>query len=322
MCVTCYNMNPIILRWITRSAYNIPGSAWEDCFLGMFCPCCVINQVAQTTQRYGRPNAFVGPENNNSFFTAQAGNDCCANCCYATFCLPCAIGTSLEHSMGMPFCMGCMFANFCISRNLMRYHYRIKGSDCMEDCFFPYGICFLATVCSSYIPCVYCMTCPYFVAMIMGLLHESKVRGNPAPNSPNGSYLHPPTTVPFGGFQNGGVQLGLPGAQSAVINSNGIQMVQQQQPQFVYNGGVITQVAPVATYAQPTNPYTQPHPVYVQIQQQQMLQQQQMQQQQVHQQQPYVPSPAQQPHAPLSATAPTAVMEANEPYPTVTAKAL
>lgn len=191
-CVTCFHMNPIVLRWITRSAYNIPGSDLEDCMYGLFCPCCTINQVAQTASQLGKPYPDVGPEHNRYPPSIQQNADCCENCCYTTFCLPCAIGTTLQSSMGMPFWMGCLCSNFCIARNLVRYHYRLSGSDIGEDCLLPYGTCCLACVLSAWVPCAMCCTCPLFIGMIMNTLNEAKTRGNANPGAPNGSYLNAP----------------------------------------------------------------------------------------------------------------------------------
>lgn len=187
--VTCFNINPVLLRWTTRSAYNIPGNAWEDCIAGVFCPCCTVNQVLQTTQQFGRPNGTVGPEHNYHMFHAISNDDFCGHCLYASFCLPCAIGTSLQQSMDMPFILGCFCANFCIARNLLRYHYRLKGDDCLEDCLAPYGL-FAMTYCiSPMIPCFACCTYPYFVSMVMLMTNEAQRRGN------TGSYLSPSRTA-------------------------------------------------------------------------------------------------------------------------------
>lgn len=183
--VTCFNMNPVLLRWTTRSAYHIPGSAWEDCVAGVLCPCCTINQVLQTTAQFGHPHGNVGPEHNYHMFHAVNDEECCNQCLYATFCLPCAIGTSLSQSMGMPFFLGCCCSNFCIARNLLRYHYRMKGDDCLEDCLAPYGIFFLTYFLSPFIPCLACCTYPYFVTMVMLMTNEARVRGNA------GAYLTP-----------------------------------------------------------------------------------------------------------------------------------
>lgn len=188
-CVTCFNINPIVLRWATRSAYHIRGELWEDCLLGLFCPCCTINQVLQTTKQYGRPHPTVGPEQHNQVFSVLDNNECFANCMYSTFCLPCAIGTSLERSMGMPFILGCCCTNFCIARNLLRYHYRLIGNDCCEDCVAPYSLFAVTYMCAAFIPCVACCTYPYFVTMVMLMVNEAQKRGF------TGSYLSPPPVL-------------------------------------------------------------------------------------------------------------------------------
>lgn len=236
-CVTCFHINPIILRWATRSAYNIPGSDTEDLCYGLFCPCCVINQVAQTTSQYGRPYAEVGPEYNRYPAAVQQNTECIENCCYTTFCLPCAIGTTLQLSMGMPFWMGCCCSNLCISRNLVRYHYRLNGSDIGEDCILPYGTCCLSCVLSLWIPCLMCCSCPLFIGMVMNTLNEAKTKGNIDPKSPNGTYLRAP-------------------ARPAIFNTNpvgptaipaGAIYAQQQQPAATY---AYVQQPATYTYAQ------------------------------------------------------------------------
>jgi hypothetical protein len=180
-CVTCFNINPVLLRWATRSAYNIPGNEWEDCLAGTCCPCCTVNQVLHTTKLYGRPHAAVGPEHNYHMYHAIDDSDCLAHCLYATFCLPCAIGSSLQQSMDMPFLLGCCCANFCIARNLQRYHYRLKGDDCLEDCVAPYGVFALTYCVSAFVPCFACCTLPYFISMVMLMTNEAQRRGKTGP---------------------------------------------------------------------------------------------------------------------------------------------
>jgi Cys-rich protein (TIGR01571 family) len=38
-------LNPIAARWLIRTAYNINGDDVDDMCVGVFCPCCSINQV-------------------------------------------------------------------------------------------------------------------------------------------------------------------------------------------------------------------------------------------------------------------------------------
>lgn len=205
------HLNPVLLRWITRSAYNIPGSDCEDVLYGLFLPCCTVNQVLQTTSRYGRPFPGVGREANGLPFVAQNNKDCCANCCYATFCLPCAIGTSLNMSMGMPFYMGCCCASYCISRNLLRYQYRLQGQDCFDDCCSPYAIFCGGVIASMFCPCAQCIVVPYLISMVMMMLGAAKDRGNPDPTSRHGSYLHPlPSAMMMSTMMPPGVPFSVP----------------------------------------------------------------------------------------------------------------
>jgi hypothetical protein len=209
------HLNPVLLRWITRSAYNIPGSDREDVLYGLFLPCCTVNQVLQTTSRYGRPFPGVGREANGGAFRPPS-NDFWENCCYATFCLPCAIGTSLNMSMGMPFYMGCCCANLCISRNLLRYQYRLDGQDCFDDCFKPHAVFFGGAVASVFYPCAQCIVLPYLISIVAMMLGAAKNRGNPDPLSPHGSYLHPlPSAIVMSTMLPPGVPFSVPSSAAA-----------------------------------------------------------------------------------------------------------
>lgn len=190
-CLNMMHMNPILLRWITRSAYDIPGNVTDDLIYGMFLPCCTINQVLQTTRQYRRPYPGSGKEANGLPFSSQNNKECFADCIYSTFCLPCAIGTTLNTSTGMPFLMGCLCSNYCIARNIVRYQYRLQGNDCWDDCATPYAVCVGGCIVSFFCPCAEFIICPYMVSMVMMMLGTAKERGNPKSSSPNGSYLFP-----------------------------------------------------------------------------------------------------------------------------------
>lgn len=174
---TCCLINPIISRWLVRSAYQIPGSSCDDCIYGLFCPCCVTNQVYQTTKRYRNPSNDGGKQfNTKRFEFAPNTEPCCSNCLYTFFCYSCSIGSSLNRAMGMPFCLGCCCVNVCTARNLMRYQYRIYGDDVCDDCYVPFGIVCASFVCSSFFPFIWIISAPYFIALTMQLVTESKGR--------------------------------------------------------------------------------------------------------------------------------------------------
>ena len=115
-----------------RTAYGIESDPLDDIVYGLCCPCCVTNQLYQTTKRLGNTSRFGGREYNRDVFQASLMKDICYNCCLATFCMPCAIGSTLESAIGMPFCIGCFCVNPFLARNIMRYHYRIAGDENLE----------------------------------------------------------------------------------------------------------------------------------------------------------------------------------------------
>ena len=143
----CFNycaMNPIVTRWLIRSAYGIPGSEFEDCYMTMCCPCCTINQMYQTTAAYGNPTPDGGAVKNQGYFVTQTGNCSARAFLCSCFCFPCAIASTLQMSMGMPFWFGCCCVgnNFCVARNLVRYQFRIAGDDfCSDYCFLSLIYC-------------------------------------------------------------------------------------------------------------------------------------------------------------------------------------
>jgi hypothetical protein len=92
--------------------------------------------------------------------------------------------------MGMPFWIGCCCTNLCFARNITRYHYRIAGDDCMEECLVPYGMSALAYCVSWWLPCFCCVVWPYFIGMNMVLLAETDQRGYA------GQYLSPLPATP------------------------------------------------------------------------------------------------------------------------------
>lgn len=218
-CFNCCAMNPAVTRWLIRSAYGIPGSAFEDCYTTYFCPCCSINQMLQTTKSYGNPTPDGGAAKNLGQFTTQTGNCSCGTCCYSFFCCPCAIATTLNTAMDMPFCFAlcCVNCNFCMARNLVRYQLRIAGDDCCDDFCWPTA---LATLSYCLMGCPCCLPCsaaifPYFMSIVMKLLTEVENRTKAA-GGKGTKYLQ--NIGGGGGMQYGGVTM-VP-AQVVMVSAN------------------------------------------------------------------------------------------------------
>jgi Cys-rich protein (TIGR01571 family) len=142
-CVGCCCMSVPALRWLTRTAYNIEGSAHWDCWTGCFCPCCSINQMLQTVKEKGRaPFPNVGPEfnlNERVGFSQRAGTDICWDAFYALLCSCCAVGLVMQN-VGMPCWFGYMCVNPFAATSILRYHNKIRpcgGNENWIDCFIP-----------------------------------------------------------------------------------------------------------------------------------------------------------------------------------------
>lgn len=140
--------NPMVTRWLVRSAYGIEGSSCEDCLVTYFCCPCAANQLYQTVDRLGHPTTEGG-----RYFNIEADiqPECtCVECCYVCACPCCMVGDSLKTALEMPWCMGCCCVSPCAASQLLRYQYRIKGSDIKADLILPsvYASC----------PCfIYCL---------------------------------------------------------------------------------------------------------------------------------------------------------------------
>mmetsp|Transcript_9388 Transcript_9388/g.12999 ORF Transcript_9388/g.12999 Transcript_9388/m.12999 type:complete len:313 (+) Transcript_9388:86-1024(+) len=179
----CFNFFCLSLpayRWMARTAYGIgDGNDFvEDCALSLFCPCCVTNQLYQTTAVKGNPTTDGGAQFNTN--PMSPGGCDCGMCLYTCFCMPCSVGTVMDMTVGMPFLLGCCCMNVFSARNVIRYHYRLKGStnsDCREECFVPYAtyVCLLAA--SFCIPCAQYGIWAMLVAVNMALFNEAKAKG-------------------------------------------------------------------------------------------------------------------------------------------------
>lgn len=165
-----------------RTAYGIDGDPVDDCVKSTFCPCCSVNQLLQTAAVHGPAGIpLAGKEHNTDNWIRSIGSCTFGSCCFALFCLPCAIGSAVEGSTGMPFWMGCCCVNFCSARNIIRYHYRIHGNDLLEECLIPCGIYAIGLVLSSVLPCLCFLLVPALVTATTQLVEEAKTReGNGA----------------------------------------------------------------------------------------------------------------------------------------------
>ena len=86
----------------------------------------------------------------------------------------------------------CCCVNLCTARNLLRYQYRIRGNDLVEECAIPYGLKCIGDMFGGVFPPVWCFLYGFFVAGSMQLLQEVQARqrgGTPRPIGQEGRYL-------------------------------------------------------------------------------------------------------------------------------------
>lgn len=136
-CLPVYCIPPV--RWMIRTGYDIPGDAWSDCYLSVFCPCCVLNQLLQTAYKRGNTSILGGHDANVrefNFFFGACSNDF-VSCFYSSVCCPCSTGSSLQTALGMPYVFGCCCMTPCAARNVLRYQYRLRGDDISEELLGP-----------------------------------------------------------------------------------------------------------------------------------------------------------------------------------------
>lgn len=180
--MNCVSLKCVPARWLIRSTYHIPGDAINDCMVACFCPCCSANQLYQTTQLRGNPTPDGGSHHNLNEWKSQLGAGNARSCLYSTCCMPCAIGTMMETTMGMPWLLGCCCVDLWMARNLIRYQYRIKGNDLIEECAIPYGLQCIANALQQIIPCSMCILYAFFVTNSMQLLEETQKRAGETSN--------------------------------------------------------------------------------------------------------------------------------------------
>lgn len=128
-------------RFLVRTAYNIPGNAHWDCWVGTFCPCFAANQMFQTSKVKGRI-VNTGPDlniNDRIHLYGRSWRAVVYDCAYACLCLPCAIGYTLESS-GVPFWFGACCFSPLAAVNVQRYTRKVRplaGTEFLVDCYLP-----------------------------------------------------------------------------------------------------------------------------------------------------------------------------------------
>jgi len=177
-------VSSVVERWLVRSAYDIPGDACSDCYTTTFCHCCAANQAYQTAKARGNPVDNGGRYSNvNPFVTplpprTATWQDYAYSCC----CMPCATGDMMERAVGMPWYLGCCCVKICAARNIMRYQYRVKGNDVLEEFAAPLGAQILANIIHQCFPCAGCVLWGGYAAVTTQLTLESRAR--PASSGP------------------------------------------------------------------------------------------------------------------------------------------
>mmetsp|Transcript_8709 Transcript_8709/g.8823 ORF Transcript_8709/g.8823 Transcript_8709/m.8823 type:complete len:246 (+) Transcript_8709:96-833(+) len=198
-CINC-----IVQRWLVRTAYGIDGSGCRDMLTVCFCPCCSANQMYQTAWNKGNPvREYSGFHNNSGTF--QTSHGCTfSNCLYGSCCCCCAVGTGMERALGMPWWMGCLCLNPCAAHQLMRYQYRVRGSDIGGDMIAPSMLFVLAyflipITCGLSAALLY----PYSIGKVVHLLSETEAH-NGAQSAGSGRYLYD-NAAPSGTLASTGV---------------------------------------------------------------------------------------------------------------------
>lgn len=169
----CFNLlcvNPFIVRWLVRSAYNIPGSVWEDLLLTVCCPICSINQMYQTTIYKGSPVKEKPFTEDHKFGASCEGEEYVFNCVYGLCCSPCIVGHTLETAFDMPYCLGFCCINICVMSNLVRHHYRILGNTCFDD-IIPHFCKFFVAGMACACPCGWKFFVSYINNSTLGPMH-------------------------------------------------------------------------------------------------------------------------------------------------------
>lgn len=137
-CFNILSVPGIITTWLVHSAYETPYTSCSIFFTTFCCCPCQANRVYQTAKKRGKPEADVGRQ-----FNTHTGVPLCGCpkdsrvCAYAFLCPRCFVADFMKIHLGMPIWMGLCCIYPWSAFNIMRYHYRVQGSDYCHDCFAP-----------------------------------------------------------------------------------------------------------------------------------------------------------------------------------------
>ena len=101
-------------RYVIRSAYGIPGSAWDDCISSCCLGPCVANQMYQTSQKMGSVVTQKGARTEDwKAANFEAG---LLDHVKALFCFPCLQASLMKSAIGMPWCYALCLSGTCGNR--------------------------------------------------------------------------------------------------------------------------------------------------------------------------------------------------------------
>jgi len=130
----CANHSNISVAAILRSSYGMKQDCCCDFWVGVFCPCCFVNQLYQTAMKRGSGGATKGRHNN----TNPNETECTAgNCCQSFFCPCCCLPSKIQASTGISWCASCCCMSPLGQSQLLRYQYGVDGSDECWECWVP-----------------------------------------------------------------------------------------------------------------------------------------------------------------------------------------
>ena len=135
----CFNLmfvNTFTTRFLVRSAYDIPGSIYNDFAISCCCVPCVTNQIYQTVKAKGRV------EPNRMFVRTALDADCNQNFTLDQFlaslcCFPCIAAMATTNAIkGIPLPVALCCMTPCTNANIIRYHYGDISDEwsCLDDC--------------------------------------------------------------------------------------------------------------------------------------------------------------------------------------------
>ncbi len=112
-------------RYVIRSAYGIPGDAWDDCISSTCCACCVANQLYQTSTKQGSVVTQKGGRTDT--WKAENFEAGVVDHLKAMFCMPCLQASIMQSSIGMPWfyalCFSSALSNRYVPVPVPGYHF-------------------------------------------------------------------------------------------------------------------------------------------------------------------------------------------------------